>query len=367
MQMDRRRKTVIGVVSSLCAAFGFAVAALLVKFCSTALSTLDLLWGRAILQTVFLGLVFVARWESPWGPRELRKLLWARGLLGVSATVFYFIGIIALPLADSISIYSVKPVLAAVLAAVVLKEPFRCIHGFALILSLFGCVLVAQDRGHGADASVQASDKGGFSHIAAAGIILLAALLAAATSITTRHIMSRSTVRPEVPVWYFCIADFIVLSACSPLLSQSSFARRKSSPGIYHALGVVGIAAISVLAQKWMTLGLRYIPSALGTLLVQTETAHAFALQMIFYGAVSRQSLSGALLVCLATVALVVPELRQNSREVPEAPPHSSSHSSGEQRPSVLEEGARLCPAQIPPADGIILTVREEDVSAPPQ
>eukprot|EP00913_Durusdinium_trenchii_P017815 g16740.t1 len=90
-----------GILATLLGALSLAIAALLVKVCAKSLSTLDILCGRAILQTCFVGVVFLTRCESPWGPRNLRGWLSLRGFLGCCAVVFYFMGIIALPLSEA--------------------------------------------------------------------------------------------------------------------------------------------------------------------------------------------------------------------------------------------------------------------------
>jgi len=284
------------------------------------------LWGRAVLQTIFVGLTFAVRRESPWGPRAMRGLLCLRGLLGVLSIVGYFIGIIALPLSFSISLYSVKPIFAALLGACLLREALGCRHIAATGIALLGCILVARDK----EGSAQ---EGGFSTSFASVVVVLAALGAAATSVVTRRIMSKSTLRPEVPVWYFCVADLILLVVLTPFLGKSTLSHRTAELGVGHVIAVVGVAGFSVLGQQWMTLGLRHIPSALGTLLVQTETLHAFILQAIFYGKVSVQSIVGALLISLATISLAASELwprdaENNCHQAVPTPPKENAASS---------------------------------------
>ncbi|OLQ14932.1 putative transport protein [Symbiodinium microadriaticum] len=273
-----------GVLLSIAAAASFALAAMLVK---------DVLWGRAIVQTGIIGSFFLARCESPWGPAHLRGWLALRGILGCCAIVGYFVGIIALPLADSISIYSVKPIFAALLGACVLGEALGFIHVFATGLSLLGCILVAKDEAAGHHSS---KHEDLYLDPAVAVIVLLfAALFAAGTSISTRKVMAGTTVRAEVPVWYFCFMDLL-------LLSVRSFASEGAVP-----------QAVKVLGQQWFTLGLRHIPSALSTLLVQTETIDAFLLQVIFFGRVGLLSILGASLIAAGTATLATAELRGGS------------------------------------------------------
>lgn len=302
-----------GIIATLLGAFSLAVAALLVKVCATALSTLDLLWGRAILQTTGLGLFFLIRCESPWGPRGLRLWLCLRGILGCLAVVGYFMGIIALPLSDSISIYSVKPICAALLGACILGERLTWMHALATGLSLLGCILVAKEEHH--DAKSKHSSELYLDPVVAVILLLLAALFAAGTMITTRKVMAGTALRPEVPVWYFCFMDLLLLGAATPLLWGTSFTHRAADIGWTHLASLAGVAGCSVLGQQFFTYGLRYIPSALGTLLLQMETVDAFVLQVIFLAKVGPMSILGALLICTASASLAIFELRSSSRD----------------------------------------------------
>lgn len=80
---------------------------------------------------------------------------------------------------------------------------------------------------------------------------------------------------------------------------------RTSPRGLSHpatsisAPGRTGVAICSVLGQQLFTLGLRHIPSALSTLLLQMETVDAFILQIVFVGKVGPMSLVGASLICI--------------------------------------------------------------------
>lgn len=301
------RQEYFGVGFSLVAAVSFAVAALLVKVAAGGLSTLEILWGRGGLQIIVVTAMCVYKRTWPFGPPELWGWLSLRGLLGVLAVVGYFIGIISLPLADSIAIYSIKPVLAALLAAWFLSEPLNWIHGFSTVLSVAGCATVA----HGEHSSGGSSQSGGLGPTFSVLLLVAAALLAASTSIVTRRIMTRSQVAAEVPVFYFCLMDVVVLAALTPLLLSSSFQRRTGALGWYHIAAVVGVAITSVMGQQFMTMGLKHVPSALATLLVQTETAWAFVLQAVIYHELSWLSLLGASMIAFASAAQAAYELRQ--------------------------------------------------------
>ncbi|CAK0864138.1 unnamed protein product, partial [Prorocentrum cordatum] len=114
------------------------------------------------------------------------------------------------------------------------------------------------------------------------------------------------TVGAEVPVWYFAVADVAVLAAASPALRASRFSSRPPSWTWPHAAGLVGVGLCSLLGQQ-LSVGYRHIRSALGALLIQTETAHAFALQALIFGHVGLQSVLGAVLVSEAPRARARP------------------------------------------------------------
>lgn len=299
-----------GIGYSAGAGFSFAVAAIMVKIASGGFGVLAVLWARGIVQLSIVGMIFAMRRESPWGPAGLRWWLTLRGSLGVLAIVGYMAAIVALPVADAISLFSVKPVLTSFLAALCLKEPLHHVHCFASVLSVVGCVLVAQAKS--ASGSEPVGDQR--MHVAASIVVIVAALLAAGTTVVTRRIMSRSAVSPEVPVWYFCVVDVVLLLVLTPSLAYTKYAKQGWDWTPAQLLALLCVPVFSVLGQHTMTVGLKHVPAALNTVLVQTETVHVFVFQWLLYGQLSWWSMAGASLICLATALLARYEMHSAAR-----------------------------------------------------
>mmetsp|Transcript_79984 Transcript_79984/g.226306 ORF Transcript_79984/g.226306 Transcript_79984/m.226306 type:complete len:348 (-) Transcript_79984:50-1093(-) len=300
---------ILGMLACVASAVLFAGAALLVKVSSSGFSMLQILWARGLLQLGLVALLLLWRRTAPWGGPELRPWLLLRGVLGVLSIFCYFLGVVLLAAGDTVAIFGAKSVLAALLAAVFLKEPLQFVHAATSLLTLGGCFLIAWTR------------RGEPPHVVpmhlprpiAACIVCLGAALAAGVDVVLRRIMARSRLRAEVPVFYFCAVDVVLLAVATPALGGSALSRAPGhrSPWLWAALA--GVALLSVLGQQAMTLGFRHAPVALGSVLMQVEAVVAFALQALVYGAIELQSLAGAALIAVAACLLAAFEMRRKA------------------------------------------------------
>ncbi len=102
----------------------------------------EIAWSRFLFQTLFM---------APWALLRLRQglppHLWlhaGRGMLLAAATLLFFAALKYLPLADSIAIFFVEPLILTLLSAVILGEPVGWRRLSAVAVGFVGALLVIQ-------------------------------------------------------------------------------------------------------------------------------------------------------------------------------------------------------------------------------
>lgn len=99
----------------------------------------------------------------PFGLKEVRWLLIARGFFGFFGVVGMYWSLLYLPLADATVITFLSPALACFACSILLKEPFTRVERIAALVSLIGVVLIARPTslfGSGPDASIETPTSG---------------------------------------------------------------------------------------------------------------------------------------------------------------------------------------------------------------
>ena len=308
-----------GMWALLAAGAALAVAAALVKISSVGFCPLAILWARAVVPSMMIGAVSMWYGYSLWGPLGARRLLLLHGVLGVGDVICYFLGIMALPIGDAVSLHSLKPVFVALLGWCILKERLQWQHWFATILCISGCLMVAQNH---------ASHKGQLEANQTVGrlLVLISALSGAGNAVVTRHIMRHFDAKPEVAVWYFCIMDLAALSICTPFLHGGKLAHQPPRTTAWQVLALLGVAALSLLGNTLIILGFRHLKAAVGTIVVQTETVWAFLLQLLLYHTASLWSLGGACLISLGIIFVASADLRLPVRSETDGSLRDNSH-----------------------------------------
>lgn len=101
-------------------------------------------WSRFFFQTLYIApLLLVTVGAASLWPRHL-VLAITRGFLIALATLFFFTALQYLPLAESIAIFFVEPLILTVLSAVVLRERIGWRRIMAVIVGLGGAQLIIQ-------------------------------------------------------------------------------------------------------------------------------------------------------------------------------------------------------------------------------
>ncbi len=110
------------------------------KWLSSSISAGQVAWCRFLFQTLFL-LPFILKARGLWASSSL-WLHALRGALLAAATIFFFSGLIYLPLADAIAIFFVEPLMVTILSAIILKETFGWRRLVAIVVGFFGALTI---------------------------------------------------------------------------------------------------------------------------------------------------------------------------------------------------------------------------------
>lgn len=93
---------------------------------------------RYVLQTVIMLSIAGYKGFNILGAKKHRKLLFARGILGVCGLIGIHISIKFINPSDAISIVNTNVILVAIIARFVLKEKLSYVHFFAILTALIG-------------------------------------------------------------------------------------------------------------------------------------------------------------------------------------------------------------------------------------
>lgn len=112
------------------------------KILGNTISPLQVTWGRFFFQALIMGVAIIVL----YGPSLLfpkRPIVHAaRGLLLAIATTFFFFSLLYLPLADSIAIFFVQPMLLTLLSAIFLGETIGWHRKAAVLIGFLGALLI---------------------------------------------------------------------------------------------------------------------------------------------------------------------------------------------------------------------------------
>lgn len=116
------------------------------KILGDTVSPMQVTWGRFFFQALFMGITIIALYGPGPGFRLLRPkrpiVHAVRGLLLAIATTFFFFSLLYLPLADSVAIFFVQPMVLTVLSAVFLGETIGWHRKSAVAIGFLGALLI---------------------------------------------------------------------------------------------------------------------------------------------------------------------------------------------------------------------------------
>jgi drug/metabolite transporter (DMT)-like permease len=284
------------------AAFFFSLMSLGVKLSGARLPFQQVVLFRA---AVALGLSWwlVRRaGVSPWGEGGRRRLLFSRGVTGTLALCCFFWALVHLPLAEATVLQYLNPVLTALLAALVLREPLRLREGLSVAGSLGGLLLVARP------AALFGAAAAPLDPLACA-VAIAGACFSAISYVTVRRIGERE--HPLVIVfWFPLVATPVALPLTLPVWLW---------PTPLEWVLLVGVGVVTQVAQVLMTRGLQLERAARASAVSYLQIVFAGVWGLLVLDEVPDvRTLAGAALIVASTLLLV-------ERRAPPAPPPASA------------------------------------------
>ncbi len=265
------------------AALAFSLMTVCVKHLGGRLPVAEVVLIRSLISLVITLTMLSRLGVSPWG--QQKGLLLLRGMLGTGALLMFFQAISTLPLAAATLLQYTYPTLTTLSAWALLGEPIRKRISLAVLLGLFGVLLVVQPEWAG-------QSMAGLPPLAAM-IGLGGALLTALAYVSVRQLSVRE--HPLVIVFYF---PLVSVPATLPFL-MNQWVMPTGSDWMW----LLGVGLLTQLGQVWLTEGLAALPAARATSInyVQVVFATLWGV-LIFAEPVTVTVIIGAICVLGATL-----------------------------------------------------------------
>ncbi|KAI9701506.1 MAG: hypothetical protein M1836_001562 [Candelina mexicana] len=268
----------------------------------------------------------------PFGEREVRGLLVARGLGGFFGVYGIYYSLLYLPIAEATVITFLAPIVACWACSILLKEPFTRMEQIAGLISLFGVFLIARPFSSTSKTSIplasgnadstpvtngtsQAIDSLGIQHVTqsqrlgAVGVGLIGVCGAASAYTTIRWIGKRA--HPLISVNYFAVWCTIVSTISLLILPNIGFKLPGSAKEWFYLifLGICGFAM-----QFLLTAGLQYEKSSRATNMVYTQMLFALAFDKLVWNTTPGMlSIVGSSLILGSAISVAVLKDKANS------------------------------------------------------
>ena len=265
------------------AALAFSLMTVCVKHLGGRLPVAEVVLIRSLISLVITLTMLSRLGVSPWG--QQKGLLLLRGMLGTGALLMFFQAISTLPLAAATLLQYTYPTLTTLSAWALLGEPIRKRISLAVLLGLFGVLLVVQPEWAG-------QSMAGLPPLAAM-IGLGGALLTALAYVSVRQLSVRE--HPLVIVFYF---PLVSVPATLPFL-MNQWVMPTGSDWMW----LLGVGLLTQLGQVWLTEGLAALPAARATSINYVQVVFATLWGMlIFAEPVTVTVIIGAICVLGATL-----------------------------------------------------------------
>lgn len=198
----------LGAAAAVASAFCFSVNDATVKFMSGAYALPELMFLRTIIATAVIFFVLVPISGEKVTLRGNRHgILILRGILMVLANLFFFLGIAVLPIADTVGVFFVCPLLILILSIVFLGERAGPRRWIAVAIGLLGVGIMLRPGGEGFQVALI--------------LPILGALCYAIHQVATRAIGDRVTA--ATMALYMQITFFVVMGAMGLAFGAGQF------------------------------------------------------------------------------------------------------------------------------------------------
>ncbi|KAF9101954.1 hypothetical protein BGX27_011248 [Mortierella sp. AM989] len=330
---NRRHQETRGLIYMTLSALFFSFMSLLVSLTAKSIPSFEIVLFRGIIQTT-LGVIACQYLNiSPFGNKGYRFLLFLRGLAGSFGLGFFFYALSVMPLADATVIFFLGPVFTAILARIVLKEPFGPLDALASTVSMIGVIFVAKPSilfpQEPPTSPLPPSEDGSVMQMSSVMMMLLqreqdhrriygalagvcGAMCSAVAYVIVRKI-GKQGAHSMQHVTYFGVVSCLV-STIGLYTLQGGYV---APQGTMMWTGVVVLGVAAFFGQILLNSGLQLAPLGPGTLMRMNDIVFAFAFQItIQHEKPDMFSVLGATLVMACTGGMALNKWRLEKKRV---------------------------------------------------
>lgn len=290
-----------GVALKIVATLIFTIMSVFVKLVADEVPTGQIVFCRQFF-AIFPIMIFVlARGDFPGALRTARPMAHAsRIMLGTASMALGFTALALIPLPDATAIGYAMPIFAVIFAALILKETVRIYRWTAVIVGLFGVLVILSPH----LAAARATEVTGGAALTLGAIIgLVAAISSALAMVTVRHLTS--TESTSTIVFWFSAGGAIIALFTVPvglLLPQAAWVW----PSLSTGLKLVMVGLLGGVAQIVLTSSYRYADASVIAPFEYTSLVWSVLLGWWIFGDVPGIAmLIGSLIVILAGLFVI--------------------------------------------------------------
>jgi drug/metabolite transporter (DMT)-like permease len=323
-------------------ATGFSLQTLIVKRLGESgfHGSFQVIIARGMIQLMLSGLILaysriIKKTNTKvFGPNnKTRILLFLRGVIGYGGIAFAFLAVEKLPLGDATVLVMLAPFFSAILAALILGEPWLMAEFFGTIIALAGAVCIVRPPflfpASSESEHTKAADPTGVF------FALVSSIASGGAYITVRMLGTTSKMPWGNIVFAQAVAQVVLAVPSIPISGQTFDVNLSPSQYGWITLG----GCIGAASQTAMTIGMQREKSARATAMRMSDVLFGFVWQAFFTSdAISHISIVGALLVAVSVLIIACSKdktaaKKEDSREVKDADEKGSV---------AVEEKARL-------------------------
>ncbi len=275
----------------------FSLMAVMVKFISDEMSSIQIVFWRSILVTI--AVLIILKLRSVNGLKNTlflivkEPILLIRGIAGSIALLLYFEAISQIKLSEAVMLVYTFPIFTSIFSIMFLKERFSFSLLLYLILAVSGIALITKP-------SLNTINTGMLYGI-------LAAIFAGGAIVAVKKARER---HPSLII----TLSFSALSSLAPLPSLIGEYTPLSNKVI---LFILGITITALLAQITMTYAYKFIKASTGSVISMLTVVMAVIFDFIIFDKLSDMySLIGGLLIIFSGIRLALGKPNINNKKV---------------------------------------------------
>ena len=258
---------------------------------ATGLPSTELVFYRALYQGVFVIIYMLRSTDSPAVPEQEPKLLIkmplgksrdeipvviGRGVFGGLNFIMKFYSMMALPLGDAITLFSLHPIITVFMARFFLGEKVRRTHIFAAIMTLIGAAMMAGPTFLFEDAEVEVNKLGYLTAIlgsfCAAGVLVLIRK-AGKLGVYTSQLLFSFTV--------FGGSLSVLIGMTIGLKVEGMWIVPPTSRSYWL---LISMCVVGGIGQLMLNYAGRFAPAGLGSIARSSDILWAYILEVIVFG-----------------------------------------------------------------------------------